>query len=156
MFQSEVRNSRTSQIRYILLQIHTTTDLPKFFFCFLKQAMALVFSKFLTADDIENGLSIPGCSLGPLPFQEGQSMNMHVHDGNGHEWIFCCTIRRNESMGHFLSVGWNKFVRERDLRVDDKVTIHEEAMKNQAMGTWIKVEVKRKIRLFGEDVWADV
>jgi hypothetical protein len=40
--------------------------------------------------------------------------------------------------------------------VDDKVTIHEEAMKNQAMGTWIKVEVKRKIRLFGEDVWADV
>ncbi|KAL3597880.1 hypothetical protein D5086_009517 [Populus alba] len=66
--------------------------------------MALVFSKFLTADDIENGLCIPGCSLGPLPFEEGQSMNMHVHDGNGQEWIFSCTIRRNQSMGHFLSV----------------------------------------------------
>ncbi|KAJ7002096.1 hypothetical protein NC653_012229 [Populus alba x Populus x berolinensis] len=144
--------------------------------------MALVFSKFLTADDIERGLCIPGCSLGPLPFEEGQSMNMHVHDGNGQEWIFSCTIKRNESMGHFLSVGWNKFVRERDLRVDernqsmghflsvgwnkfvrerdlrvdDKVTIHEEAMKNQATGTCIKVEVKRKIRLFGEDVWAAV
>ncbi|KAG6779986.1 hypothetical protein POTOM_016393 [Populus tomentosa] len=61
-------------------QIHTTTDLPKFLFVFLKQAMALVFSKFLTADDIERGLCIPGCSLGPLPFEEGQSMNMHVHD----------------------------------------------------------------------------
>ncbi|KAJ6937762.1 hypothetical protein NC652_012151 [Populus alba x Populus x berolinensis] len=156
MFKSEVRNSRTSQIRYILLQIHTTPDLPKFFFVFLKQAMALVFSKFLTADDIENGLCIPGCSLDPLPFEEGQSMNMHVQDGNGQEWIFSCTIRRNQSMGHFLSVGWNKFVRERDLRVDDKVTIHEEAMKNQATGTCIKVEVKRKIRLFGEDVWAAV
>uniref|UniRef100_A0A6N2MKK1 Uncharacterized protein n=1 Tax=Salix viminalis TaxID=40686 RepID=A0A6N2MKK1_SALVM len=83
--------------------------------------MAMVFSKFLTADDIENGLSIPGCSLGQLPDQEGLTMSM-----------------------------------QKDLRVDDKVTIHEEAMKKQGSGTWIKVEVKRKIRLFGEDIWADV
>uniref|UniRef100_A0A6N2M8K1 TF-B3 domain-containing protein n=1 Tax=Salix viminalis TaxID=40686 RepID=A0A6N2M8K1_SALVM len=102
--------------------------------------MAMVFSKVLTADDIENGLSIPGSSLGQLPDQEGLTMSM----------------QRNDSVGHFLSVGWNKFVRERDLRVDDKVTIHEEAMKKEGSGTWIKVEVKRKIRLFGEDIWADV
>ncbi|KAJ6715497.1 hypothetical protein OIU85_026943 [Salix viminalis] len=118
--------------------------------------MAMVFSKLLTADDIENGLSIPGSSLGQLPDQEGLTMSMQVHDRNGQAWTFSCTIKRNDSVGHFLSVGWNKFVRERDLRVDDKVTIQEEAMKKEGSGTWIKVEVKRKIRLFGEDIWADV
>ena len=81
-------------------------------------------------------------------------MNMHAHDGNGHEWIFSCNIQRNESVGQFLSVGWIEFVRERNLQVDDSVTILEEVMKNQA--TRIKMEVKRKIRLFGKDIWADV
>ncbi|KAJ6309170.1 hypothetical protein OIU76_018709 [Salix suchowensis] len=118
--------------------------------------MAMVFSKLLTADDIENGLPIPGSSLGQLPDQEGLTMSMQVLDRNGQDWTFSCTIKRNDSVGHFLSVGWNNFVREKDLRVDDKVTIQEEGMKKQGSGTWIKVEVKRKIRLFGEDIWADV
>ncbi|KAF9690223.1 hypothetical protein SADUNF_Sadunf01G0173200 [Salix dunnii] len=118
--------------------------------------MAMFFSKLLTADDIENGLSIPGCSPGQLPDQEGLTMSMQVHDRDGQDWTFSCTVKRNDSVGQFLSAGWNKFVRERDLRVDDKVTIHVEAMKKQGTGTWIRVEVKRKIRLFGEDIWADV
>ncbi|KAJ6416209.1 hypothetical protein OIU84_004919 [Salix udensis] len=116
--------------------------------------MTTLFSKSLSKADIENVLSIPACTLGPLPFREGHSMNMHAHDGNGQEWIFSCNIQRNESVGHFLSVGWIEFVRERNLQVDDSVTILEEVMKNQA--TCIKLEVKRKIRLFGKDIWADV
>jgi len=118
--------------------------------------MTTLFSKLLTKADIENGLSIPASTLGPLPFQEGHSMNMHVHDGNGQEWIFSCPIKGNESVGRFLSVGWIEFVRERNLQVDDNVTILEEVMNNRATGTWIKIEVKRKIRLFGKDIWADV
>ncbi|OAY39820.1 hypothetical protein MANES_10G124700v8 [Manihot esculenta] len=119
--------------------------------------MAILITKLLSQADIESCLSFPTSSLGPLPFQEGHSLDMNVHDQSGQEWIFSCTIQRNDSVGQFLSVGWLEFVRHKNLAVNDEVIFVEEALENQAVRSCrIKIQVKRKIRLFGNDIWADV
>ncbi|KAF9690264.1 hypothetical protein SADUNF_Sadunf01G0177500 [Salix dunnii] len=53
-----------NEITAVEVQIPTDFNPP---FIKFKLTMAMVFSKFLTAYDIENGLSILGCSLGQLP-----------------------------------------------------------------------------------------
>lgn len=121
-----------------------------------KQAMATLFSKLVTRADIEGCLAIPACSLGPLPSQQGHSMNMRVHDDEGQEWTFPCFIQRNENVEPFLSVGWIEFARQRNLRIDDKVSIHEEIIKIQDTATFIRIQVERKLRVFGADIWATV
>ncbi|KAJ9158949.1 hypothetical protein P3X46_024490 [Hevea brasiliensis] len=119
--------------------------------------MAILITKVLTKADIESCLSFPTSSIGPVPFQEGHSMDMNVHDQSGQEWIFPCTIQRNDTVGRVLSVGWDEFARRKNLAVNDKVIFLEETIENQAPGTCrIKIQVKRKIRLFGNDIWADV
>ncbi|EEF33387.1 conserved hypothetical protein [Ricinus communis] len=119
--------------------------------------MVVLISKLITKTDTESYLSFPTCSLGLLPFEDGHSMNMNVYDNSGRECIFSSTIQRNDSIGRFLSVGWLDFVRHKDVREKDKITILEdEIIKNQVTGTRIRIEVKRKIRLFGQDIWADV
>ena len=119
--------------------------------------MAILISKFATKADVESRLSFPTCSLGLLPFEEGQSMNMSLYDKCGCQWIFACTIQQNDSIGQVLSMDWMEFVRHKDVRENDKVIIlEEEIIKNHIIGTRMKIEVKRKIRLFGQDIWADV
>ncbi|KAJ4822671.1 hypothetical protein Tsubulata_027234 [Turnera subulata] len=121
----------------------------------------VLFSKLVSKTDIESHLVIPDCPAGTLPSSdEGQSMEMHVLDNNGREWLFPCCITRNDLVGKFLNVGWIEFVRERDVRENDEVSIiHDEVdWKNQGAATTvlIKIEVRRKIRLFGKDIWADL
>ncbi|OAY39812.1 hypothetical protein MANES_10G123900v8 [Manihot esculenta] len=116
----------------------------------------VLFSKMLTRTDIESGLCISTSSLSQLPFDEGQQVNMHVHDEGGREWIFPCTIKEDENVGRFLSVGWLDFVRFKDLRAGDQVNIHEEVTKSEVPATLMKIRVQRKIRLFGVDIWAAV
>ncbi|KAJ9174694.1 hypothetical protein P3X46_013310 [Hevea brasiliensis] len=118
----------------------------------------VLFSKLLTTTDLGKSLSIPTTSLGLLLLEEGHlEMNLNVHDDSGQEWIFPCSIQRNEDMEHVLSIGWLGFANHRDIRVGDKVSLLvETALKDQATAARIKIEVERKIRLFGKDIWAGV
>lgn len=122
----------------------------------MAKATLVLFSKFLTKTDIETHLCISTSSLGQLPFDGRQTVNMHVHDEGGRKWMFPCCIKEDENMGRFLSVDWLEFARLKDVRVGDQFIIHEEIVKHQAAGTLIRIEVRRKIRLFGFDIWANV
>ncbi|KAK6240986.1 hypothetical protein QUC31_015340 [Theobroma cacao] len=55
-------------------------------------------------------------------------------------------------------VGWLKFLCDKDVRVGDTVFLHQKSMDDDCTGTGtqLKIEVKRKIRLLGEDIWAAV
>ncbi|KAF2319886.1 hypothetical protein GH714_020059 [Hevea brasiliensis] len=77
--------------------------------------MAALFSKMLTKTDIESCLCIRASPLGQLPFEEGQRVNMHVHDESGQEWIFSCSIEEDENVGRFVSVGWLEFARFKEI-----------------------------------------
>ncbi|GAV61205.1 hypothetical protein CFOL_v3_04733, partial [Cephalotus follicularis] len=124
----------------------------------LAKMTTIIISKVLSKMDTERNLVIPTSSLGFLPFEEGHSANMVVEDESTRQaWIFHCTIKGDENKGLVLSVSWLDFVRDKSLKENDEVTIfQEEFMKEKAMGTRFKIVVKRKIRLFGADIWADV
>ncbi|KAG8650274.1 hypothetical protein MANES_07G022000v8 [Manihot esculenta] len=116
----------------------------------------VLFSKLITRADLEKSLLIP-TSLSLQPFEDGVhwEMDMNVHDDCGQEWIFPCSIQRNEELGHVLSIGWLEFAKYGDIRVGDKVIFLEEpSLNDQANGDRIKIKVERKIRLFGKDIWA--
>lgn len=119
--------------------------------------MATLFSKLVSEIDITRILSIPAnaCAMGRLNFEENVLMDMHVEDDCGKMWMFGCWIQKNDDGGCALCVDWLEFVRHKDVRVGDKVLLIEE-IEDQAMRRKIKIEVKRKIRLFGQDIWADV
>ncbi|KAK1577855.1 hypothetical protein Q3G72_025430 [Acer saccharum] len=119
--------------------------------------MATLFSKIVTDMDVTRNLSIPTSSLSSIPFEEGQFMDMHVYDDCGRFWVFRCSIQQMGSEGRVLSVNWIEFVGHKNVRVDDKVIFLEETCINDpTTRAKIKIEVKRKIRLFGQDFWADV
>lgn len=118
-----------------------------------------IFSKLLLETDVTSSLLIPTASLGlSITIEESRFIDMHVHDGCGKQWIFCCSFihQHVDGFDHFLSVDWLEFVRTRDVRAGDKVIFIEEMKNDEQVEATIKIEVKRKIRLFGKDIWADV
>ena len=118
--------------------------------------MATLFSKVVTEMDVTRSLSISISSLGLIPLEEGPSMDMHVFDDDsGRLWDFRCSIQHNTYCeGRVISVDWLEFVGHKNVRVDDKVIFVEQVTNDQSMR--LKVEVKRRIRLFGQDIWAAV
>ncbi|KAJ0080508.1 hypothetical protein Patl1_23120 [Pistacia atlantica] len=112
--------------------------------------METLFSKFVDEIDITRSLSLPASPMGLIHFEENQLMDMHVQDDCGQLWMFRCSIQKNGDAGCALSVDWLEFVRHKD------VIFIQEIVKDQAMGARIKIQVKRKIRLFGQDIWGDV
>ncbi|XP_021286331.1 uncharacterized protein LOC110418041 [Herrania umbratica] len=118
-----------------------------------------MISKLLTNTDIEKSLLVPASSLSVLPFEEGHFFYINVIDKIGEGWSFPCFIQQSEGIeSSVVSVGWLKFLCDRDVRVGDMVFLHQESMDDDSKGTGaqLKIEVKRKIRLLGEDIWAAV
>ncbi|GKV21236.1 hypothetical protein SLEP1_g31233 [Rubroshorea leprosula] len=109
-----------------------------------------MFSKLLTEADVVKSLLIPSCSV---DVQEEGNLYMQALDKNGKTWSFTCSVHRDETAGAVLSVCWDEFVREKNVRANDKVVLKENST---AGGTIFMVDVQRKIRLFGEDIWADI
>ncbi|KAJ0031882.1 hypothetical protein Pint_13600 [Pistacia integerrima] len=118
--------------------------------------MATLFSKFVNEIDMTRSLSIPTSPMGLKHFEENQLMDMHVQDDCGQLWMFSCSIQKNGDAGCALCVDWLEFVRHKDVRIGDEVIFIEDIVKDEAMGARIKIQVKRKIRLFGQDIWAPV
>ena len=108
--------------------------------------MTIIFSKILAPTDIKCNLLIPTTCF----------VNLTVYDHKcEREWMFCCTVRRSEITDDgVLSVGWLEFVQRKNLKPNDKVIFPEE-IDHTDKATLI-IEVMRKIRLFGQDIWAQV
>ncbi|GLT63680.1 hypothetical protein SLA2020_362260 [Shorea laevis] len=114
--------------------------------------MAITFSKLVTESDVKRNLLIPSCSVGSSIPEEGL-LYMNALDNTGKTWNFPCTFHHDETIGTMVSVCWDEYVREKGVRANDKVVLKE---KSVAEGTIFRVEVRRKIRLFGEDIWAEI
>ncbi|XVF67659.1 hypothetical protein PTKIN_Ptkin10aG0139200 [Pterospermum kingtungense] len=129
--------------------------------------MTMSISKVLTKSDIEKSLLISAaCCFDSniLPLEEGHFYDINVIDNTGKAWSFPCFIQQISEGMHMeppvLSVGWLKFVCDKDVRVGDMVFLHQKyAMDDHdddSTCKQLKIEVKRKIRLMGEDIWAAV
>ena len=88
---------------------------------------------------------------------------MNVVDNTGNAWTFPCLIQQisddNQSKESFvISIGWLKFGCKKDVRVGDMVFLHRKCLDDDnSTGTMqFRIEVKRKIRLLGQDIWAAV
>ncbi|GMI73726.1 hypothetical protein HRI_001041900 [Hibiscus trionum] len=125
-----------------------------------------MLSKLLTKTDVEKSLEIPACGFDALPFQEGHCFYMNVADNNGSAWTFPCFIQPQKTGGDeyqsigssVVSVGWMKFATKIDLRVGDMVVLHHQSLDVNSKGSNLqfRIEVRRKIRLLGQDIWTTI
>ncbi|MBA0799208.1 hypothetical protein Gohar_009737 [Gossypium harknessii] len=117
----------------------------------------LMISKQLTKSDIEKSLLMPTDSFGtlPVPFEGDRFFNVTAVDGTGKAWDFPCFVQQSEGI---VSVGWLPFPSGKDVRAGDTVFLHRKPMDDGGgdltASAKLKIEVKRKIRLMGEDIWA--
>ncbi|XVF67661.1 hypothetical protein PTKIN_Ptkin10aG0139400 [Pterospermum kingtungense] len=123
------------------------------------------FSKVLTKSDVKNSLLIPACSFDVfLRFQQGHFFYMNVVDQTGNAWTFPCFVQQTSSgddqsfVSSVISVGWLKFARNKDVRVGDMVCLHQKSVDDNSSSGSVQfgIEVERKIRLLGQDIWAAV
>ncbi|KAH1099009.1 hypothetical protein J1N35_015930 [Gossypium stocksii] len=97
--------------------------------------------KAVTKSDIEKSLLMPTDSFStfPVPFEGDRFFNVTAVDGTGKAWDFPCFIQQN-------------------VRAGDTVFLHRKPMDGGGgeltASAKLKIEVKRKIRLMGEDIWA--
>ncbi|KAK8562928.1 hypothetical protein V6N13_018521 [Hibiscus sabdariffa] len=112
----------------------------------------LTISKVLTRTDVEKSLLIPGDSFSifSVSFNGGHFFNMAAIDGTGKALDFPCFLLQVEGI---VSVGWLPFLAGKDVRAGDMVLLHRKWMDDGDDST-VEIEVRRKIRLLGEDIWA--
>ncbi|XVF01171.1 hypothetical protein REPUB_Repub04eG0065400 [Reevesia pubescens] len=117
------------------------------------EPMELICSKILKPTDVRVRLSFPTATMREHFRLEGgtQSVDFEVRDKNRKVWTFRLYTRKND--GHpkpVLTKGWIEFVKQKKLRVGDKVIflVHE----NEELG----IRVQRKITLLGQEHWADL
>ncbi|WRX14357.1 hypothetical protein QQP08_006844 [Theobroma cacao] len=118
------------------------------------------FSKRLTQNEIEKCLVLfPITAVeGIFTFEEGRMFCLDVVGRTGEAWTFMATFQTNEDMGSVVSISWPQFVREKALKANDEVTFVRLAPDESDNIHWkkFKIEVRREIRLFGQDIWGDL
>ncbi|MBA0862915.1 hypothetical protein Goshw_014174, partial [Gossypium schwendimanii] len=95
--------------------------------------------------------------LGPgSGFNGRQGAYLKVKDRSHRLWIFWCSVRKTSYPKPVFSSGWLQFTRHYNLRIGDKITLRKQLKRDVSNGFQYKIEVRRKINLFGKDVWAHV
>ncbi|KAK8602476.1 hypothetical protein V6N13_057895 [Hibiscus sabdariffa] len=117
------------------------------------------FSKQLIQREVEKcTISFPFDVVASFfEFQEGCLFCMDVMDSLGEKWSFIGMFHHNEELGNCVSIRLSQFSIEKGLKAADEVTFTERPRREGAR-PWkkFKVEVKRKIRLFGQDIWGEL
>ncbi|KAE8701607.1 hypothetical protein F3Y22_tig00110540pilonHSYRG00076 [Hibiscus syriacus] len=90
-------------------------------------------------------------------YEEGRLFFMDVKDSLGQAWIFLCRFHANEEMGNYFCISWPQFSMEKGLKENDEVIFTERPrLEGESPERKFKVEIKRKIRLFGVDMWGEL
>ena len=113
-----------------------------------------VFNKELKDTDIQVRFSFPSRSLQYLDFAGEFFVDLKVKDSSGKLRVIRCRKRNGDYDKPVLSIGWLQFVADYGLRVGDRAVLLRED--DHRLGSQFRVEAKRKIILFGEEVWGDV
>ncbi|OMP11637.1 hypothetical protein CCACVL1_00371 [Corchorus capsularis] len=111
-------------------------------------------SKRLSPKDVEESLAFPLPRI--LSVEEGEIFQLQVRDKSDQAWTFSCSIQQHQEMGLALTVGWLEFVGAKGIKADDEVILQGEFMGSQDMKLEFLIEVKRKIKLFGKDMWGNL
>ncbi|MFQ6636014.1 hypothetical protein Gotur_012996 [Gossypium turneri] len=92
-------------------------------------------------------------------FQEGRFFFMDVIDSLGKVWTVLTKFHTHEVIGNYVSIDWPQFSNEKGLKPNDEITLIARPLQEGGNGGpqhEFKVLVKRKIRLFGQDIWGEV
>ncbi|XVE93289.1 hypothetical protein REPUB_Repub01dG0178000 [Reevesia pubescens] len=121
------------------------------------------FSKRLTQVEVEKRLILFPLTVvaGFFNFEVDRLFCMDVVDWFGKAWTFMGSIHSNyEDLGSVVSVSWPQFATEKGIKANDEVIFIGQPLDDDDdhRTPWkkYKVEVKRKIRLFGQDIWGDL
>ncbi|KAF2293839.1 hypothetical protein GH714_005063 [Hevea brasiliensis] len=86
------------------------------------------------------------------------SLLLQIHPGTStraQEVEFRCTKRKTgEYDKTALTKGWLDFVQRERLNVGEKIALLQK--EDQDAGTQFKIEIQKKIKLLGKDIWTDV
>ncbi|EOX98124.1 Uncharacterized protein TCM_006959 [Theobroma cacao] len=111
----------------------------------------VTISKHLTRNDVEQSLLFPVPRI--FNVQEGDLVYMHVRYNFGGTCKFPCCIKKYEETGSVLAIHWFEFVRLKGLRPNDEVILVAEFSSGKKTQMQLTMELKRKITLFGKDIW---
>ncbi|XWS55281.1 hypothetical protein CRYUN_Cryun10bG0161900 [Craigia yunnanensis] len=119
----------------------------------------ILISKTLKPTDIKKMLVVPTDSLPKLGYVDGQVDNFvdfSVKDSTEKVWYFRCSTRLTGNHPKpYLSLGWLKFVKAKQLRPGDHVEFYKEM--DAATGIiHIRIKVHRNISLLGQVIRAEV
>ncbi|GKV05224.1 hypothetical protein SLEP1_g17256 [Rubroshorea leprosula] len=110
------------------------------------------FVKELTRTDVGSMLVVPAPFMNNMPQVEGgHSINITVPDAGGREWTFGYYVRANQNPRPVLKSGWCHYVREKGLRVGDRI-IYERL---EGFPVRYRIGARRRVTLLGQEVWTD-
>ncbi|KAJ6670305.1 hypothetical protein OIU74_027966 [Salix koriyanagi] len=116
--------------------------------------MEVVFNKELKPTDIQHRFSVPSRSLQYIDFAGEFSVDLRVKDSSGEVRVFRCRKRHGEYAKPELSRGWRRYVTDYELRVGDRAVLLAE--EDRRLGSQFRIEAKRRIILFGQEVRGDL
>ncbi|KAK8509222.1 hypothetical protein V6N13_062278 [Hibiscus sabdariffa] len=117
------------------------------------------FSKLLTQREVEQRtVSFPFDDVASVfEFQEGRLFCIDAMDSLGKMWPFIGMFHNNEELGNCVSICLQQFLVEKELKANDEITFTERPrQEGTRTSKRFKVEIKRKIRLFGQDIWGEL
>ncbi|MBA0569826.1 hypothetical protein Golob_003528, partial [Gossypium lobatum] len=117
------------------------------------------FSKHLTQSEAKDRIIFFSYTDVALffEFQEGSMFFVNVTDNLGKARTFIGTFYTNPEIGKYVSIKWPQFSSEKGLKANDEVIFTERpCRKSEAPWKKFKLVIKRKIRLFGQDIWGEL
>ncbi|KAF9690262.1 hypothetical protein SADUNF_Sadunf01G0177300 [Salix dunnii] len=109
------------------------------------------FTKLLCPVDTTHRLAIPPANLGDFEFPMGQhAINIEAVDTTEQQWIFRLSIRRNNNPKPVLTGQWIRFVKEKGLRVGDRIVFSRQ----QIEGDGVQYKIRAERRIFNS--WVNV
>lgn len=116
-------------------------------------------SRRLTRNEVEDRIMLFSYDVVAefYEFQENRMCYMDVIDGLRREWTFVGSFYMNQEVGNYVSINSLHFFTEKGLKANDEVTFTRR-LQGEDEWTWkkFKVEVNRKITLFGRDIWGEL
>ncbi|MBA0820554.1 hypothetical protein Gohar_021316 [Gossypium harknessii] len=115
------------------------------------------FSKRLTQIELENRMILFSYTVVAdfFEFQADHLFFMNATDSVGKEWIFVGKFHASDTVGNYVSISLPWFAVEKGLKANDEITFTEIPQGNRSWKNF-KVVIKRKIRLFGQDIWGEL